>query len=131
MKAFKHWLLPDHLSFLALFPVLVWWIVTPSHAIFLGACALYWFTLLYDVAEEKIACLKTLELRLKNYERKTEALPQRIAKIFEDEIRIEALQRIVLIGAANWPIGEDFSDKIRRIEWKVMTAIDQEAQMSK
>jgi len=64
-RAFRHWLLPDHLSFLALFPALLWCAVDPCYWSFFTASALYWFTFLYDVVEEKVDALKRLELRLK------------------------------------------------------------------
>lgn len=66
LKAFKHWLLPDHLSFLLLFPFLVWCAVAPCCWSFFGAGFLYWFTFLYDVLEEKVEALKRLELLLKS-----------------------------------------------------------------
>ena len=65
LKAFKHWLLPDHLSFLLLCPALVWCAMSPCYWSFFTAGMLYTFTLLYDVMEEHIAFLKRLELRLK------------------------------------------------------------------
>jgi len=52
---FKHWILPDHLSFIALFFSILFqqWTLT---------MVLYVFTFLYDVAEEQVAILKKLEL---------------------------------------------------------------------
>lgn len=55
LYAFRHWILPDHLSFIGLFIALLLqqWI---------AAMILYWFTFLYDVAEEQSTTLKKLEL---------------------------------------------------------------------
>ena len=64
-KMFKHWLLPDHISFLLLFPAILWCAIAPSCWSFFSAGVLYSFTLLYDIAEEKISFLKKLELKLK------------------------------------------------------------------
>ena len=54
-RGFKHWVLPDHVSFILLFVAVLFqqWIL---------AMILYWFTFLYDVAEEQIEVLKKLEL---------------------------------------------------------------------
>jgi len=65
VKEFKHWLLPDHLSFLLLFPAILWSWSSPTPLSIITVQCLYWITLLYDVAEEKISYLKRLELRLK------------------------------------------------------------------
>jgi len=57
-RAFKHWLLPDHLSFILLFFALILqqWI---------PAIILYLFTFIYDILEECIPLLKKLEMKLK------------------------------------------------------------------
>ena len=67
-EGFKHWLLPDHLSFLLLFPAILWSWSSPSLLSIIVVLCLYWITLLYDVAEEKIPYLKRLELRIKRGE---------------------------------------------------------------